>query len=74
MFHLVLLSPDYDIFAMLMRYVMDVDVGLVFVVFLPALEMFIFPAFLDWHVLFTSSNCMDCFGWSQTEASAPVEP
>ena len=68
------LSPDYDIFAMLMGYVMHVDICFVLVVFLPALEMLIFPAFLYWHVLFTSSNCKDCFGWSQKEASVSVEP
>ena len=49
MLHLVLLSSDYDIFAMLVRYVVHVDIGFVFVVFLLALEMLIFPAFLDWH-------------------------
>ena len=46
----MLLSPDYDIFAVLVRNVMHVDIGFVLVVFLPALEMLIFPAFLDWHV------------------------
>ena len=55
MFHPVLLSPDYDIFAMLMGYVMHVDICFVLVVFLPALEMLIFPAFLYWHDL-TFSN------------------
>ena len=49
MLHLVLLSSDYDIFAMLMGYVMHVDICFVLVVFLPALEMLILPAFLDWH-------------------------
>ena len=55
MFHLMLLSPDYDIFSMLVRYVMHMDVCLVLVVFLPALEMLIFPAFLDWHIAQYSS-------------------
>ena len=45
----MLLSPDYDILAMLMWNVMHVNICLVLVVFLPALEMLIFSAFLDWH-------------------------
>ena len=49
MFHLVLLSMYDDGFMVLMRNVMYVNVSFVFVVFLPALEMLIFPAFLDWH-------------------------
>lgn len=46
----MLLSSDYDIFPMLMRNVMHVNICFVLVVFLARLEMLIFPAFLYWHI------------------------
>ena len=51
MFHSVLFAMNDYKAMMPVRNVVDVDIGFVFPVFFPAFEVFIFPAFLDWHDL-----------------------